>query len=109
MNLRIRFLTVTLFSLFLSSTAGAQDNWIGIQQSVDVKAYAGKPFRYTASAKTDGSPEILAMIGAQVNRASGRWCYFNNGGNQPVWHAAWTTRTIEGTVDSDAVTLNLGM
>src|SRR6476620_12751956 len=107
--MRFRFFTLILFCFSFVSFALGQDNWIGIQQGVAVKAYAGKSFRYTVSAKTDGAPEVLAMMGAQVNRANGEWGYFNNGAEQPFVDTLWNTRTIEGTLDSDAVTLNLGL
>jgi putative CocE/NonD family hydrolase len=98
--MRFRFSTLVLFLLFFFPSS-AQDNWTGIQQPVDVTAHAGKAFRYT--------PEILALIGAQVTKSDGQWGFFNNGGDQPVYEAAWATRSIEGRLDSGATTLNLGL
>lgn len=102
-----RLLIIFLFPLVFK--AAAQDNWIGLQQTVDVKAYAGKPFRYTALAKTDGSGALLALVGAQVLKANGQGGYFNHGGDQPVASAGWTKRTLEGRLDSGAATLNIGV
>src|SRR3712207_756742 len=95
--MRLRFTPLAVTLLFYVNTLCAQDNWIGLQQSVDVKAYAGKAFKYAAVAKTDGSAAVLSMLGAQVTKANGEWGYFNNGAGQPITEAAWTARTIQGT------------
>lgn len=104
--MRLHFLLAIAFCCTIMSVS-AQQNWIGIQQPVSVKDYTGKKFRYTLSARTDGSPEVITMVGAQVTRKGGDWGYFNSGAEAPVTDTSWTRRTVEGTVDTDAETLNL--
>ncbi|MET0462136.1 MAG: CocE/NonD family hydrolase [Chitinophagaceae bacterium] len=104
MRLHCRF--VIAFCCFTISVA-AQQNWVSIQNPVPVKEFAGKKFRYTISAKTDGSPEVITLVGAQVTRKSGDWGYFNSGAEAPVTGTGWEERTIEGVLDADAATLNL--
>lgn len=89
--------------------AAAQDNWIGLQQAVDVKKYGGKAFRYSAAVKTDGTPAVLGLLGVQVQRSGGGMGFFSTGADKPALTAMWETHSVEGTLDSDAVTLNLNL
>lgn len=101
-------LATLLFCLFLFSKNYAQQtDWIGIQQTVDVKKWSGKPFRYSAALKAAGAPTVIAMIGAQVARAGGRDGFFERGTDAAVTEAAWTPGVVNGRLDSDAVALDL--
>lgn len=104
-----RLFTLTVFFIFSAIAVHAQDNWTGIVKSVPVQEYSGKKFRYTATVKTDGSAAVLALIGARVVKANGEPGFFSHGGDQPVWKTTWTTRTIEGSIDSGAASINLGL
>jgi uncharacterized protein len=88
-------------------SGSAQQNWISIQNPVPVKEFTGKKFRYSLSAKTDGSRDVITLVGAQVTKKGGEWGYFNSGVDSPVTDTLWATRTIEGTLDAEAEILNL--
>ncbi|MBD0367585.1 MAG: hypothetical protein ICV53_15970, partial [Flavisolibacter sp.] len=46
------FISLTLILLLTVSRSHAQEDvWVGLQQNIDVKKYAGKPFRYSGAIK----------------------------------------------------------
>ncbi|MCG2615751.1 CocE/NonD family hydrolase [Terrimonas sp. NA20] len=92
---------------YFSVSVSAQQNWSSIQQPVPVKDYAGKKFKFSLTARTDGSSDVVTLVGAQVTRKNGEWGYFNSGVEMPVTDSSWTSRSIEGVIDADAETLNL--
>jgi putative CocE/NonD family hydrolase len=104
--MRLRCLFAIAFCYF-SISVSAQQNWVSIQNPVPVKEYAGKKFRYTLTARTDGSTEVITLVGAQVTKKDGSWGYFNSGVEKPVTSTKWEARTVEGSLDADAETLNL--
>lgn len=105
-------LSIIVFALFLlfQKQASAQDNfWVGLEQALDVRPYAGKNFRFSAAMKTDGSPALLALLSALVEKEGGQWGFFEHMGNRPVYSSLWNTYSIEGKIDSGALALKLGI
>lgn len=94
-----------IFPLILS----AQLNWTPYHQHIDVKEYQGKKFVFTAAVRTEiEDSEAAARLWVRVDKEKGMG-FFENMDKSPVRTTSWETYSIEGTIDSGAVSLYFGL
>lgn len=76
-----------------------------LSQKVPLENLRGKEVRFRAWVKTEGK----AYLWLRVDRPDKQKGFFDNMGNRPIQSRQWQAYEIQGTVDSDASTLILGL
>jgi len=75
---------------------------------IDAKPYQGLKFRYTAAVKMAESSEGNGQLWFRVDKKDGKFGFFENMRDRPIMSDEWKEYSIEGTIDQDAKTMNLG-
>ena len=101
------FLTIFLVAGLLQTTT-AQDNWSAFAQKIDASAYAGKKFKMSASIKTNGEQDAMAMLFFRVDKKDKTMGFFDNMQDRPVNAAEWKEYQIEGLIDATADSISIG-
>jgi len=102
-------LKLLLFTLLLPTLLFAQDNWAAFSYQVDAKPYLGKRFKVEAAVRTQlVDPLAEAEIWVRVDLPGQKIGFFNNMKDKPIRSATWTTVSIEGKIDKEAVTVVFG-
>lgn len=97
------------FCFHLSMEATAQpDNWVALSQQIDAGPYAGKAFRLEAVLKKGSDEDGIASLFARVQKGDETMGFYDNGLDRIAEGTAWQSRSIEGTIDTDAVALTVG-
>jgi len=97
-----------MLTLFFQPEAYSQDNWAAFNQKVAAREYAGLKFKFSGAIRTDASANSFALIYFRVDKTDKKIGFFNNMQDRPVNSAAWNTYTIEGTIDAEADSIQLG-
>jgi uncharacterized protein len=99
-----------VLSIFLFGKTYSQDNesWTGFRQKIDAKPFAGKNFKYTAAVKTNAGEGGMAMLFLRVDKKNKIMGFFDNMIDRPVNNSEWKEYTIEGKIDDDADSIQLG-
>lgn len=105
---KIICLVVLSFSLALQPGAYSQENWAGFNQKIAAKNYAGLKFKFSGAIRTEATANSFALIYFRVDKTNKKIGFFNNMQDRPVNSTGWKTYIIEGTIDADADSLQLG-
>ena len=102
-----RFLIIAL-GCFCQLSAHSQDNWAAFKQKISAKDYAGLKFKFTGAVRTDAPENSFALIFFRVDKTNKTIGYFNNMQDKPINNSDWKSYVIEGTIDADADSIQLG-
>lgn len=81
-----------------------------LMQVVEAGPWRDRPIRLRARVRLESEdPAARAQLWLRVDRASGAMGLFDNMGDRPIRSAEWTECLIEGSVDPDAESLNVGV
>jgi len=102
---------VILTTLFSSCTydPGTSRIWTSFVQTVDIETQTEKKFKVVASVKVEtDDPQARAGVWARVDTKTGQTGFFENMRNRPITSSNWESYTIEGTINEDSRSINLG-
>jgi pimeloyl-ACP methyl ester carboxylesterase len=104
----MKFKTYFLSFLLLCSFYSKAQSWHAFSYKMPISKYAGLPIKLEASVRAEIKDEkASARLWMRVFTSEG-WGFFDNMGHNPITNTKWNTYTIEGVVDSNAVTVAFG-
>ena len=110
MKLAIKIQLLIVFDIFLFTKIYSQDNeaWTSFKQTIDARPFSGKNFKYTAAIKANAGEGGMAMLFFEVKKKNKSNGFYDNMIDRPVNNAEWKEYSIEGKIDEDADSIQLG-
>jgi len=106
---------ILLLALFIYTTSNSQNakeisrEWTFFTQSLSIESKTKKKFKLEASVKViSDEKQAWAGLWARVDNKNEETGFFDNMRDRPIKSNDWQTYTIEGTIDENSKTLNLG-
>ncbi|WP_445455709.1 DinB family protein [Flavobacterium sp. HNIBRBA15423] len=106
---------ILLLALFIYTTSYSQNakeisrEWTSFTQSLSIESKTKKKFKIEASVKViSDEKQAWAGLWARVDNKNKETGFFDNMRDRPIKSNDWQTYTIEGTIDENSKTLNLG-
>ncbi len=79
-----------------------------LMYQIEANKFLGKQFRYSASVKCAKNMSGKAYLWSRVDLKKGGLGFFDNMSDRPISSEKWQHYSIEGSIDSNALYLNLG-